>query len=94
MAVLKKVNILSLANFQGLATGFVGLGAGILYSVGGFLYEVVTGTLNMGTALAFMALIGMPAIFAAVGFAAGLLEGLIFNAAARFVGGIEVELEP
>ena len=54
--------------------GLLGLLAGILYSVGGLIYDLVTtGSLNPGTALAFLALIGMALLFALVGLAAGLV---------------------
>jgi hypothetical protein len=48
---------------------------GLLYSVGGFFVDLFTIGLNQGTLLAFGALIGMPLIFAAAGFALGALYG-------------------
>ena len=42
----------------------LGFLVGVLYSVGGFLFELSAGTLNSGTALAFLALLGMPLLFA------------------------------
>ena len=76
-----------------LAT-LLGLLAGILYSFGGFLYELATNSLNTGTALAFFALVGMPAIFGACGFALGLVEALLFNIFARWFGGFETDFGP
>ena len=65
-----------------------GLACGVLYSVGGFFYDLFTVGLNGGTALAFMALVGMPALFGVAGFLAGLLAALVVNGvgvvAARF----------
>ena len=73
---------------------FVGLIAGILYSFGGAIYDLLTsGTVNWGTALAFLALIGMPILFATFGFLVGLIEAFLYNLFARRIGGIELEIE-
>ncbi|MEO1286236.1 MAG: hypothetical protein AAFV93_00605 [Chloroflexota bacterium] len=54
--------------------GFIGFCAGVIYAVGGFFYDLLTtGSLNWGTALAFLALIGMPLIFACVGYIIGMM---------------------
>ncbi|RMG46836.1 MAG: hypothetical protein D6718_04715 [Acidobacteria bacterium] len=62
---------------------YLGLACGILYSVGGCAVDLATVGFNRGTVLAFGALVGMPAIFAAAGFGGGFLFGL----AARAIGG-------
>lgn len=73
---------------------FVGLIAGILYSFGGAIYDLLTsGTVNWGTALAFLALIGMPILFATFGFLVGLIEAYLYNLFASWIGGIELEIE-
>lgn len=92
MARLKKIKIIPFALFQGLLGGHVGLLLGIIYSVGGFFYDLITtGGLNYGTALAFLALLGMPAIFAAVGFVLGIIEAILFNLLASWYGGIQLD---
>ena len=103
MSKLKRVRLFSLAKFQAVLMALVGLVAGILYSFGGFIIDVLvsagwitsseTPGLSYGTALAFLALIGMPIIFATVGFAVGLIEAFLFNLFARWFGGIELDLE-
>ncbi len=60
----------------------LGLVAGVLYAFGGLVIDLLTVGLNAGTALAFMALVGMPLLFGAVGF---LLGGLV-AVGARLVG--------
>jgi hypothetical protein len=47
-----------------------------LYSFGGLIVDLFTIGLNRGTALAFLALLGMPAIFALVGQFAGFVLGV------------------
>ncbi len=81
----------------------VGLIAGILYSVGGAIYDVLvsigwitsasTPGVGYGTALAFLALIGMPVTFATFGFIVGLIEAFLYNLFARWFGGIEIDFE-
>ena len=45
MARLKKIRVLSLAKLQGILWVYVGLLCGILYSFGGFIYDlVITGS--------------------------------------------------
>ncbi|MEO1596842.1 MAG: hypothetical protein AAFS02_16500 [Pseudomonadota bacterium] len=57
---------------QALAVGVtVGLVLGVIYSVGGFFIDLMGPGLNAGTALAFLALIGMPVLFGAAGLIIG-----------------------
>ena len=89
MAKLKRLGVLFSAKLQALVMGVVGLIAGILYAFGGFFYELLTGTLNSGTALAFFALIGMPLSFAVIGLIVGAIGAVLYNLVARWIGGIE-----
>ena len=63
---------------------YLGLACGVLYSVGGLVVDMLTIGLNWGTAMAFMALVGMPVIFGAFGFLGGALIAL----SARGVGAL------
>lgn len=90
MAKLKRIGVLSSAKLQAILMALLGLVAGISYSFGGAIYELTTGSLNSGTALAFLALIGMPVVFAIVGFIGGAIGAFLYNLVARWVGGIEV----
>lgn len=56
--------------------GALGLVCGIAYSFGGLIVDLLTIGLNGGTALAFLALVAMPAMFAIVGLASGCVLGL------------------
>ena len=49
----------------------VGLVLGVIYSVCGFFIDLMGPGLNAGTALAFLALIGMPVMFGAAGLLIG-----------------------
>ncbi len=56
---------------------YLGLVCGVLYSVIGLVYDVLTGGVNWGTAMAFMAIVGMPVLFGAFGFLCGALGALV-----------------
>ena len=93
MAKLKKIRIFSLAKLQSILFSYVGLLCGILYSFGGFIYDLATtGSLNLGTALAFFALIGMPLIFASFGFIVGIILAVLYNLFSRLFGGADIDL--
>lgn len=91
MSKLKKIRVFSLGKFQAVLMAYVGLLASILYSFGGLIYDLFTIGLNLGIALAFLALIGMPIIFAAFGFILGIVEAVLFNFFSRWFGGIEID---
>lgn len=93
MAKLTRLGVLFTAKLLGVAMTVAGLIAGILYAFGGALYELFTGSLNTGTVLAFGALIGMPIIFGAAGFVAGAVAAVLYNIAAKWFGGIELDFE-
>ncbi|MDP6418463.1 MAG: hypothetical protein QGG80_03225 [Candidatus Krumholzibacteria bacterium] len=93
MARLKRLGVFFSAKLQALVMAALGFIAGVLYAFGGFFYELFTGTLNSGTALAFMALIGMPLMFAACGFVAGAVGAVLYNLVARWFGGIEMDFD-
>jgi hypothetical protein len=56
---------------------YLGLACGVLYSVGGLVVDMLTIGLNWGTAMAFMALVGMPVLFGTFGFLCGALGALV-----------------
>jgi hypothetical protein len=93
MAKLKRLGVLFSAKLQAILMAFLGLIAGILYSFGGALYDLSTGGFSSGTALAFMALVGMPVMFALFGFFVGGIGAFLYNLALKRISGIEVELE-
>jgi len=103
MTKIRKLSVLSFAKFQGIILALFGLLAGIAYSFGGLIVDSLvslgwvtspeTSGLSYGTVLAFGALLGMPLLFAAFGFFAGIIEALIYNLFARRFGGIDLEFE-
>ena len=83
----------SVAARQAALMAVVGLVAGFLYSFGGGAVDVLVTTglitststpgVSWGTALAFLALLGMPLYFAVFGFAAGAIGAFLYGLVAR-----------
>ncbi|XOV78634.1 MAG: hypothetical protein ACFHVJ_17100 [Aestuariibacter sp.] len=80
MLRLSRMRPLALATQQAIVMACIGLLVAVFYAFGGVIYDwYTTGGLNMGTALAFLALLGMPVMFAVVGFGIGLLITPLYN---------------
>jgi hypothetical protein len=93
MAIVTHIGVLFSAKLVAILMAFVGLLAGVLYAGIGAIYDALRGPLNIGTALAFMAIIGMPLLFAVFGFIAGGIGAFLYNLFARWFGGIEIEMD-
>lgn len=106
MSQVKEIKVLSFARLQAVLMAFVGLVAGIFYSFGGFIIDVLVSTglitttstpgVGFGTVLAFLALIGMPIIFAIFGFITGIIGAYLYKSSAglvvRFLGEMGLDL--
>ena len=93
MAKSLSINVFRFAKLQAVLFALVGLVVGVCYSFGGLIYDIATtGSVNMGTALAFLALVGMPIVFAISGAILGLVEAVLYNVFARWFGGVEIDL--
>ncbi|MDK2885802.1 MAG: hypothetical protein PWP54_360, partial [Thermosipho sp. (in: thermotogales)] len=76
----KKIDIFQLAKLQALLFFPIGILSGFIYSIGGLIYDLLkTGSVNLGSFLAFFAIIGMPVLFYVIGFILGIVEGFMFN---------------
>ena len=93
MTRITRLSAISLAKLLGLMMAALGFLTGVLYSFGGFLVELSTGTLNSGTALAFLALIGMPLLFGLTGLVTGLVLAPLYNVLARLGFALELEID-
>lgn len=99
----KKIKIFKFALFQGFLGMLLGLLAGIIYSFGGLILDILvslewittdeTPGLSYGTILAFGALIGMPLIFGAIGFFAGIIQAILFNLFCALFGDININFQ-
>jgi len=102
MTRARTIRYISLAKFQAVLFALLGLIAGLLYSFGGLIIDVLvssgwitstsTAGVGHGTALAFLAIVGMPALFGASGFMIGIIEAFLYNLSIRWWGGMEIDL--
>ena len=103
MRKIKRIGITFSGKLLAIYGAGIGLIAGIIYSFGGAVIDILvslgwitsgeTTGLGFGTALAFLALIGMPLIFAFFGFLIGLSGALIYNFTSKWFGGLDYEIE-
>jgi hypothetical protein len=99
---VKRVGVFSYAKITSVTMAAFGVILGVIY---GLIFMAVGGAMmagggrGAGTAGASSLVIGLimmvaiPIFYAVIGFLAGLLGGVVYNVAARTVGGIELELE-
>jgi hypothetical protein len=99
--VIKRVGVLSLAKLMGILYGGLGLIIGAcfaLFSVvgggamlaGGGEEAAMGGGMMMGMGVAMV--IFAPIIYGLMGFVGGALTGWLYNVAAKFAGGVELEV--
>lgn len=86
----------SLAMFEGVLSGVLGLGVALVYSLAGvFKLTASTNSVLAGLALGLTAgvvtIIVLPLVYFAVGWIFGYLHGWIFSAIAQSSGGIELD---
>lgn len=99
--VVKRIGVLSLGRVMGAIYGGMGLLFGLIFSVVSLLGAAFgaafqdTGGLESMFGLLFGvgAVILLPLFYGLMGFLAGLLTAALYNLAARFVGGLVLELE-
>jgi len=100
--VIKRIGVLSLGKLMGLLYAGIGLLFGVLYALvavvgGGAMMAMgggegaVGGGMMMGLGLA--AVLVLPIFYGIVGFLGGLLSAFLFNLAAKYTGGLEIEAD-
>jgi hypothetical protein len=93
--MVKKIGRFSIIKFQTIMGTLIGLITGIIYSVGGLIIDILvslgwitsseTPGLSYGTILAFGALVGMPLIFALIGFVLGIIETILYKLFTKWI---------
>lgn len=99
--VITRVGVLSLGKLMGLMYAAIGLLFGVLYG----LFAVVGGGAVMATGssdgmlgggvlmgLGVAAVFLVPLLYGLLGFIVGLVSALLFNLAAKYAGGLELEV--
>ena len=99
--IIRRIGVLSAAKIGGILGAAVGLLAGILF----FLASSIGGDAGMANAaqgdpgmawiagMGALAAVVLPIFYAIFGFIGGAVQAFIYNIAARFVGGLPIEVE-
>jgi Na+/H+-dicarboxylate symporter len=101
---IKRVGVLSVAKLQGLLMAIIGLIIGVMYGLFFMIFGAAMSSFapqNEGQAIGglgsifigLILMIAIPIFYGVMGFIGGAFGALIYNTAARFVGGIKIELE-
>ncbi|MFH1332157.1 MAG: hypothetical protein ABIH63_02630 [archaeon] len=94
MAVVKKLGVWSVAKIQGIIMAVAGLLLGIFFT---FLNTVTTVTEPTEAGLPLwtgpLSIIILPIMYGVIGLIGGAVGAWVYNVAAKFVGGIEIELK-
>jgi hypothetical protein len=99
---VKRVGVLSVAKTQGIVGMVLGLIIGVIYGVILMLFGAVMMTSEQsgsggaaagGFIAGLLFMIGFPIGYGILSFIAGAITAFVYNMAAKFAGGIELELE-
>ena len=101
---IKRFAVFSVAKIYGLLCFILGLIIGVIYGLGLIIFGAAISALGPGgdealaggvstVVLGVFMMIGFPIIYGTMGFLAGIIGALIYNAAAGMVGGVKFELE-
>ena len=95
MQRIRSIGIMSLARISGVIYGCLGLLVIPFFGVAG-LISLAAGEKEtaVGGAMFLLFAILAPFLYGFIGFLAGALTAWIYNLAAKWIGGIEIDLQP
>lgn len=95
MVKIKMIDALSLGKISGILYAFIGFIVGVIMSfvsiIGASLGEPEAGI--FGALFGIGAIILFPILYGVMGFVGGLISALLYNLIAKWIGGVEIELE-
>jgi hypothetical protein len=90
---LKNFGVLSTGFVGAVVNAFLGLIAGLVVAVVSFTPAWIALPFVRGPLTGVLAIVVLPLVYGAVGFASGVVLAVLYNLAARLVGGIKLLLE-
>ncbi len=94
MAKIKRVNVLSLGKLLAIINAVLGLVMGFLVTVGALTgVDMSQGQVPADSLIQKFAIIYFPVLYAVGGFLGGILTAAVFNLAAKYFGGLEIDIE-
>jgi hypothetical protein len=94
--VITRIGPLSLAKIAGVLYAAIGLVVGAivaLVAVAGLAGGAEAGSAVLGSALGLGAIVLLPILYGGLGFVVTLIGAALFNLAAGFVGGVEIDVK-
>lgn len=96
---VKRFDVLSVAKISGLCYGAIGVLIAPFFLLIGMLggqaaREAGSGIPGMGAMFGVGMAVAAPVMYGVMGFVMGALGAFIYNLISKWIGGIEVELEP
>lgn len=92
MTVIKRIGILSLAKLMAIISAFFGLIIGIIIAFVAGVIGTFGGMPLWFRGIGLGAIVLFPLAYGAIGFVYGAIIAALYNAAARIVGGLELEI--
>ena len=94
--IIKRIGPLSVAKLSAVLYAVVGLVLGGVFSLvglaGGFASEA-PGAAGIGAVVGVAAIVVFPILYGVMGFVITLLTAWLYNFAADFVGGVEIDIQ-
>lgn len=92
--IIKRIDVLSAGKIYAIIAAAVGLIAGvILFLFGGMLSHMGGNSSSLGMVGGAMGIILLPIMYGIFGFIGGIIQALIYNLAAGWVGGLRIDTE-
>lgn len=94
MAKIKRVNVLSLGKMLSIINAALGLAMGLLVTIGAMTgVDMSQGQVPVGSLIQKFSILYFPVLYAVAGFLGGVLTAVMFNFAAKYFGGLEIDIE-
>ena len=94
MVLLKRIGVLSLAKIYAVLMAITGLILGVIVAVMGLIAgQASEGLYQVSPKIGLVGIILFPILYGIAGFIIGALTAWLFNLAAKYFGGLELELD-
>jgi len=90
---VRRIGVLSLAALSALLHAVLGLIVGVVVAIAAFTPAAQEIPFLHGPLLAVAAVVGLPLLYAVVGFLAGAVSAVVYNLGARLTGGVSLLLD-
>lgn len=91
--IVKRVGMLSLAKIMAVIYAGIGVLVGIFIALASTMGGIHHQGSGLGMGLGFGAIILFPILYGVLGFIGGIISAWLYNLAAGFIGGVELDLQ-